>query len=227
MSPAFRRLNLKHQPPLGGTQNFFFMKKLFYKALRRFLAPAVLPEEEPFYLCDRARFAKYEVGEWSYGSPIIYEDRKEPDTTLKIGRYCSFGYGATFMLGGHHRIDWVTTYPFSIHFDEGVHFKGHPTSKGDIIIENDVWVGREALIMSGVRIGNGAVVAARSVVTKNVSPYEIVGGNPARHIKFRFSEDIITELEKIAWWNWDLEKIKEAFPLLLQSDIKAFIEKYK
>jgi len=203
------------------------MKKIFYKTLRRFLAPAVLPEEEPLFMRDNPRFAKYEIGKWTYGYPIVYEDRKEPDTTLKIGKFCSIARGVTFVLGGHHRTDWVTTYPFNIIFDEAKHIKGHPTSKGNIIVENDVWFGREALIVSGVTIGNGATIAARSVVTKDVAPYSIVGGNPARHIKFRFSENVIEVLQKIAWWNWNDEKIKEAIPLLLQSDIEAFINNYK
>lgn len=203
------------------------MKKIFYKALRRIIAPAVLPIDEPYYLCENPRFAKYEIGKWTYGCPILYEDRDEPDTTLKIGRFCSIAYGVTLMLGGQHRTDWVTTFPLTVVFEEANHIKGHPTSKGDIIIGNDVWIGREAIIMSGVTIGNGAVIAARSVVTKNVAAYEVVGGNPARQIKFRFSEEIISELEKIAWWNWEVDKIKEALPLLLQDDIQAFVNKYR
>ncbi|MFQ5787186.1 MAG: CatB-related O-acetyltransferase, partial [Thermodesulfobacteriota bacterium] len=110
--------------------------------------------------------------------------------------------------------------------EEAEQFKGHPRSKGDVIIGHDVWIGRDTLILSGVTIGNGAVVAARSVVTRHVSPYSVVGGNPARQIKFRFPEHVIDALQRIAWWDWPLPKIKEALPLLLSSDVEAFLAHY-
>ena len=101
---------------------------------------------------------------------------------------------------------------------------GHPTCNGDIIIENDVWVGARSTIMSGVKISNGAVVAAGSVVTKDVPPYTIVGGNPARIIKYRFDESQIEKLLKISWWDWDEDKIRENAELMWSSDIDKFIE---
>ena len=110
----------------------------------------------------------------------------------------------------HRPRPWATTYAFSRLFPEASGFKGHPHTKGDVVIGHDVWIGYEALILGKGRIGNGAVVAARSVVTRNVAPYSIVAGNPARHVKFRFDEAAVKALEEIAWWNWPMEKIKEA-----------------
>ena len=130
------------------------------------------------------------------------------------------------MLGGNHRVDWVTTYPFNVLFPEAAHFEGHPHSKGDVVIQNDVWIGMGALILSGVTIGNGAVVGARSVVTRSVPPYALAAGNPARVVRLRFSEDQIRQLERIAWWDWPIEKVQEAWPGLLSADIEAFLDRY-
>lgn len=170
-------------------------------------------------------YAQYEIGDWTIGSPqtITYGDH----TALKIGKFCSISDTATILLGGEHRPDWVTTYPFNPLFEGSEIYLGHPKSKGDVIIGHDVWIGRDAFILSGVTIGNGAVIGARSVVTKDVPPYAIVGGNPAKIIRYRFPQQIIDELQKIGWWNWDIHKIMEAWPLLLSSNIEGFIEKYK
>ncbi|MBN1255772.1 MAG: CatB-related O-acetyltransferase [Deltaproteobacteria bacterium] len=170
-------------------------------------------------------YKKYQIGDWTYGTPKVFSWRE--GTTLKIGRFCAIADGVIILLGGEHRIDWVTTYPFTKLFPKAKGFTGHPRSRGNVIIKNDVWIGTDALILSGVTIGNGAVIAARSVVKENVLPYSIVAGNPAKHIKFRFSKSIIDDLQKIAWWNWPLSKIEEAWPLLLSSDIGAFVDKYK
>jgi acetyltransferase-like isoleucine patch superfamily enzyme len=182
------------------------------------------PERKSIYLIDNVEYKKYEVGEWSYGSPKILS--WDEGARLAIGRFCSIADEVTIMLGGEHRTDWVTTYPFSALFEGAKNFSGHPKTKGDVLIGNDVWIGREALILSGVTIGDGAVIAARSLVTKNVAPYSIIGGNPARQIRFRFPEDKVTALLEIAWWDWPLPKIEEAWPLLLSDDINAFIAKY-
>ena len=91
---------------------------------------------------------------------------------------------------------------------------------------NDVWIGRNALILSGVTIGNGAVIAAGAVVTKDVAPYEVVGGVPARHIKLRFGVETVIALNRIAWWDWPMEKIQESLPLLLSADLAGFVAKY-
>jgi virginiamycin A acetyltransferase len=191
------------------------MKKVMKKIFSR---------STPFFMKDNTRYSKYEIGEWTYGKPRIRSWRE--GATLKIGRFCSIADGVTILIGGEHRVDWVTTFPINILF--GVErVPGLPRTKGDVVIGHDVWIGQDALILSGVQIGNGAVIAARSIVKDNVLPYSIVAGNPAKHIKFRFSKSIIDDLQKIAWWDWPLSKIEEAWPLLLSSDIEAFIARYK
>jgi serine acetyltransferase len=103
---------------------------------------------------------------------------------------------------------------------------GHPSCKGDIIIENDVWIGAKATIMSGVRIGNGAIVAAGSVVSKDVPPYAIVAGNPAKIVKYRFDEEQIKKLLSICWWDWDEQKIKDNAMNMWSDNIDKFINKF-
>ncbi len=145
---------------------------------------------------------------------------------LTIGKFCSIADNVKIFLGGNHRIDWVSTYPFNVIFEAGENIKGHPQSAGDIVIGNDVWIGEAAMILSGIKIGNGAVVAAGALVTKDIPAYCIAGGNPAKIIRQRFSDDIIAKLESIAWWNWDISKINDNIPLILQNDIDVFISKH-
>ena len=131
-------------------------------------------------------------------------------------------------MGGNHRVDWVTTYPFNVlpqYFSKGKDILGHPASKGDIIIGNDVWIGNGASIMSGVSIGDGAVIGARAVVAKDVKPYEIVVGNPAKPIKMRFDDDTIEKLLELKWWNLSIDEINLIVPLLM-ADPVTFFDKY-
>ena len=121
----------------------------------------------------------------------------------------------------------MTTYPFNVVCQEARSFEGHPRTKGNVSIGNDVWIGTEAFILSGVTIGDGAVIAARSVVTRDVPPYSIVAGNPARQVRLRFSETVIDALQRIRWWDWPISEITTALPLLLSSDIEAFVAKYE
>lgn len=147
-------------------------------------------------------------------------------STLKIGKFCSIADGVTIFLGGNHRIDWITTYPFNVlnnDFPNASSVIGHPSTKGDVIIGNDVWIGKGASIMSGVSVGDGAVIAANSTITKNVSPYEIVGGNPAKHIRFRFPDNTIQKLLQIKWWDWEIELINRKVKTLCASDVEEFI----
>jgi len=163
-----------------------------------------------------------DVGDFTYGDPVLLRWGKKNDCHLKIGKFCSIGAGVEIYFGGEHRHDWVSTYPFGTLNGEAT--EGHPKSKGDITIGNDVWIGRAATIMSGVTIGDGAVIGARSVVANNVLPYSIVAGNPFRYIKFRFMDDQIVELLKIKWWDWDYEKISRYIPLLESGNVDEFIE---
>jgi len=162
------------------------------------------------------------VGEYTYGNPKIYywgENKK-----LIVGKFCSIGSNVKIMLGGEHRTDWITTYAFSQIFKEFNYIKGHPKSRGDVIIGNDVWIGIGVLILSGVKIGDGAVIGANSFVTKDVEPYSIVAGNPAKLIRKRFDKKTIEKLLEIKWWDWSFDRIRKNIDYLLDSDINAFIE---
>jgi acetyltransferase-like isoleucine patch superfamily enzyme len=162
---------------------------------------------------------RFAVGRGTYGEPAILH-YGEP-ATLKVGSFCSISEGVTIFLGGNHRTDWITTYPFSLFRDSAKTIVGHPATKGDVIIGHDVWIGAGATILSGVHIGNGAVIGARSVVTRDVPSYGIVAGNPAKLIRLRFKEDEIACLKELAWWNWSDPKLDAAMPLLLAGDVSA------
>lgn len=131
---------------------------------------------------------------------------------LIIGKFCMIASDVTFIMNGaNHLQEAVTTYPFAIFgldWSNAMEGKSYP-NKGNTIVGNDVWIGYGATIMPGVRIGDGAIVAAKSVVTKDVEPYAVVGGNPAKIIRKRFSDDKIQRLLDVAWWNWPIEKITQ------------------
>jgi acetyltransferase-like isoleucine patch superfamily enzyme len=152
------------------------------------------------------------VGKYTYGiehiSILCWDDPE--NIKVRIGRFTSISYGLKIFTGGNHRIDWITTYPFGhIHPSSNCikPINGHPAPGKPVIIGNDVWIGRDVTIMSGVEIGDGAVIAANSHVVKSIPPYAIVGGNPAKLIKYRFSEQKIKELLNMKWWEWPEEKI--------------------
>jgi acetyltransferase-like isoleucine patch superfamily enzyme len=156
------------------------------------------------------------VGKHSYGLPNVYQWGDE--TRLIIGNYCSIAEGVVILLGGGHRLDWVSTYPFSVFqetWGDGAKIKGHPTSKGDVVIGNDVWVGHGALILSGVTIGDGAVIGAGSVVSKSVPEFAIVAGNPAIVIRNRFPQETIDKIKESRWWDLDDEAIKNRLDKLM------------
>ncbi len=170
-----------------------------------------------------SKYSKYKIGQFSYGDPIIL--RWGEPSTLKIGKFCAIAEDVVILLGGEHHVDWVTTYPFNACFKDFQHFRGHPATKGDVVIGNDVWIGMKAMIMSGVKIGDGAVIGASSVVTKDVPPYAIAAGNPARLVRMRFDEATIVKLFRIKWWDWTIQRIKENMPLLLSGNIEEFVNK--
>ena len=170
----------------------------------------------------RLLFPEYEIGKETYGKPIVLSWGSK--STLRIGSYCSIGGGVQILLGGNHRIDWVTTFPFPARWKEASAITVHPASKGDIVIEHDIWIGRQSVILSGVTIHTGAVIGCNSVVSRNVPPYTIVAGNPAREIKKRFSEDQIARLLASRWWELDREAVVDLLPLLCSTAIDAFCD---
>jgi acetyltransferase-like isoleucine patch superfamily enzyme len=163
--------------------------------------------------------------EYSYGIKNIRVREWGEGADVKIGAFCSIADNVEIFLGGNHRTDWVTTYPFGhIHQDKFPwHGKGHPATKGDVVIGNDVWIGSGATILSGVNIGDGAVISAKSVVVKDVPAYGVVGGNPAKLLKMRFTEDQIERLLNNPWWDLPESRINELIPLLCSNDIEALI----
>ena len=183
-----------------------------------------------------------EVGEYTYGTELIKLHRYGPDngpyewskSKLKIGKFCSIA-PCNIFLNENHRYDWVTTYPFGLtnatkkrfkNVDKDL-IKSGALSKGngDVIIGNDVWVGYNSSIMSGVTIGHGAVIAGYAHVVKDVATYSIVGGNPAKHLKYRFSEEQINQLLEIQWWNWPVAKINQHLLFMMNENIDEFIKK--
>ena len=142
---------------------------------------------------------------------------------LIIGKFCMIASGVQFIMnGGNHLSNAISAYPFAIFGDDWVNAmegKSYPT-KGDTIIGNDVWIGHNTTIMPGITIGDGAIIATNSTVTKNVEPYTIVGGNPAQEIRKRFSETTIDLLLEIQWWHWDIEKITKNVSLLTSGDFE-------
>lgn len=165
----------------------------------------------------RVGASQLEVGRYTYGHEKITVKQFGEGAALKVGAFCSIASGVNIILGGNHRLDWATTFPFGHVFKRKIDVErvpGHPATNGDIIIGNDVWIGQNATIMSGVHIADGAVVAANATVVKDIGPYEVWGGNPAKKIKTRFDDTIVSGLLHLKWWEWSEDKIAEVVPLL-------------
>jgi virginiamycin A acetyltransferase len=146
---------------------------------------------------------------------------------LVIGKFCALARGVKFIMNGaNHKLDGFSTYPFQIFgngWEKVLPQPGELPYKGDTVIGNDVWMGYEATIMPGVQVGDGAIIAAKSVVVSHVSPYTIVGGNPARPIRQRFDDEVIQSLLAIAWWDWSIEKITRNLEKIVAADIDALL----
>lgn len=196
-----------------------FIDIFFKKTYSSYIVNEVLKEQ-----FKRPNDPSVEVGDFTYGEAHVLGLIE--GVKCKIGRFCSIAEGVNIFLGMEHRPDWNTTFPFNIFFPEYRYIKGHPHSKGDVIIGNDVWLGMDAKILSGVTIGDGAVIAANAVVTKDVEPYTIVGGNPAKKIKGRFPKDVVSKFMEMKWWDWPYEKIEKAIPLLQSDKFEALYEYY-
>ena len=170
-----------------------------------------------------------QVGKCTYGYNNLRIDMYQgSEAKVVIGKYCSIAKDVGVITGGIHPMDRVSTYPFRIQFNlKGKYKDGMPYTKGDIVIGNDVWIGTNVTILSGVKVGDGAVIATNSILSKDVPPYAVVGGNPARIIRYRFSQEVIDELLEIKWWDWSDEKVIESITQLSSKNIEEFINNHK
>lgn len=167
--------------------------------------------------------SRVSVGRFTYGNPefLLWGDSER----IHIGSFCSIANEVVISGGGEHRTDWVTTFPMRIAFGDPLAGKdGHPASKGETKIGNDVWIATRAMVLSGVNIGDGAVIGAGAVVASDVPPYAIVAGNPAKIIRYRFEPNEIKRLLELRWWEWDINKIKANTALLCSTEIEKFLE---
>lgn len=168
------------------------------------------------------------AGKYTYGHDKLEVIRAEKYKII-IGNFCSIASGCLIYLNANHRKDWITTYPFG-HINQNAfnsfNGHGHPTCKGDVIIGNDVWIASNVTIMSGVKIGDGSIIANNSHVVKDVEPYTIVGGNPAKYINHRFNKKLISKLLEIKWWYWEDSKINQYLPLLCSDDYEKFLGEF-
>jgi acetyltransferase-like isoleucine patch superfamily enzyme len=176
----------------------------------------------PFWICHDPRVS---VGRYTYGNPkiMIWTEHER----VNVGSFCSIADHVTIFAGGEHNHHWATTYPLRIAFNDPVANKdGHPATKGPTVIGHDVWLGYGATIMSGVNIGDGAVIGAHSVVTQNVPAYAIYAGNPAVFKKMRFDTATIQHLQAMQWWHWPLEKIRANVHLLCNPSLTDLLQQH-
>ena len=187
-----------------------------------------LPDTNPSGLLYNVKKSKISVGKYTYGYKTLNIIEYGNGTDLYIGKFTSIGPGVKVFLDyGGHNISLTSSYPFQKLYNNIFNGKAHSNlngkNKGDVNIGSDVWIGMDALILNGVTINDGAVIAANSVVTKDVQPYEFVAGNPAVHKKYRFDKEIIELLLRLKWWELYDEKIKEIMPTLLAEPSKEIL----
>ena len=197
-------------------------------------------DRETVYLKNIVDNSNIEIGDYTIYNDFVHDLREFQKNNvlyhypinkdrLIIGKFCSIACGAKFLFNSaNHKMASLSTYTFPLFFEEWGLEKENVAQawdqKGDIIIGNDVWIGYEAVILPGVTIGDGAVIGCRAVVTKDVPPYTIVGGVPAKPIRKRFDEETIKELQKIKWWDWPEEKIAGKIPAIQAGDLEELRE---
>jgi acetyltransferase-like isoleucine patch superfamily enzyme len=156
----------------------------------------------------------------------IITKESDNDGNLIIGSFCSIADEVVVFLGSEHRVGWFSTFQFGPHFEDFAYRMDKMlVTKGDVVIGNDVWIGYRATIMSGITIGDGAIISANAHVVKNVEPYSIVGGNPASFIRYRFSQEVIDYLLALKWWDLELSVIEQLYPSLCAEDFEALKKK--
>lgn len=170
----------------------------------------------------RLQYPRYTVGVGTYGIPEVLEFGD--DTVLRIGSYTSIAAGVRILLGGEHRTDWLTTYPFPAMIKGLEDIKDYAPSKGDVVIGSDCWICAGAMILSGVTIGHGSIIAAGAVVTRDVAPFSVVGGNPCKFIRWRFEDDVRQLLLDAAWWDWPMDEVKALARTLSSDNLPALLE---
>ena len=206
----------------------FFSKNIFWRFSRRKREAVRAAMSHPFDTCVTISENRVNVGKYTYGVGNIELAYHPGCPELSIGRYCSIAGNVKIFLGAYHRTDWISTYPFGTkhtHVFGSRIQEGFPYSNGPVSIGNDVWIGNSVTIMSGVTIGDGAVLAANSHVIKDVQAYEMVGGNPARHIRLRFDAETINQLLVLRWWEFDDNLLKDIVPLLNSKPNTEIMEK--
>lgn len=165
------------------------------------------------------------VGRHTYGDrAVISRPPGSAGAKVVVGAFCSIANGVRFILGGEHHTHWTSTFPFHEGWENE---KPTAWGRGDIEIGNDVWIGSDVLFLSGSKVGDGAVIGARTVVSGSVKPYSIVVGNPMRFVRWRFPEMQRHELERLRWWAWPDAQIKRAVPYLLDPDVERFLRMAK
>jgi acetyltransferase-like isoleucine patch superfamily enzyme len=165
------------------------------------------------------------IGRHTYGGPLI-PSYAGSAVTVEIGSFCSIAANVVLLVGSGHNPNWVSTWPIREVFGLPGQYEHHPVYRGPTVIGNDVWIGRDALILDGITIGDGAVIAARAVVTKDVRPYAVVGGVPAKEIRRRFSDEQVDALLEIAWWDWPEEQIIREADALNGGDINDLLARH-
>lgn len=200
-------------------------------------------DKQTVYLNAVVKDPQIEVGDYTIyndfvADPLLFEKNNVlyhypiHREKLIIGKFCSIACGTKFLFNcANHTLKSLSTYTFPLFHDEWELEKSNITTawdnKGDIVIGNDVWIGYEAVIMAGVHIGDGAIIAARAVVTKDVPPYTIVGGTPAKKIRKRFDAEVIQQLLMLKWWDWSTDKIRQCLPYIAEGKMNELLTRNK
>ncbi len=196
----------------------------FYFKFRKLMNPTGNPSIDRYV---KLSGHKVRIGAYSYGFEDTGVLSWNENIEISIGRFCSVASGLKLYCGGNHRVDWISTFPFGHIHTKYIKVKpvnGTPSTNGNITIGNDVWIGRDVTILSGITIGDGAIIASNAHVVKDVEPYSIVGGNPAKFIKYRFDDNTIKFLLNLKWWNLRKDEIEKIVPYLCMQKTDNLID---